>query len=179
LIIILNDTEEGVIDMIQKKICMLGSFAVGKTSLVRRFVENMFSDKYMTTIGVKIEKKVIEIKQRSLTLVIWDIAGENGFHQIQGTYLRGMSGYILVVDKTRTSTLDIALNIQKTVGQAFQNVPYILLVNKMDLTGQWDVQESAIDKLHQEGWDVFRTSAKTGQNVEEAFNRLSVKLLEE
>jgi len=165
--------------MIQKKICMLGSFAVGKTSLVRRFVENMFSDKYMTTIGVKIEKKLIEIKQQNLTLVIWDIAGENGFHQIQSTYLRGMSGYILVVDKTRTSTLDIALKIQKTVGQAFQNVPYILLVNKMDLTGQWDIQESIIDKMQQESWDIFRTSAKTGQSVEEAFDRLAVKMLDQ
>ena len=112
--------------MIQKKICMLGSFAVGKSSLVRRFVENMFSEKYMTTIGVKIEKKIIDLKNQSLTLVIWDIAGENGFHQIQGTYLRGMSGYILVADKTRTSTLDIAINIHKTVGQAFREAMYPL-----------------------------------------------------
>jgi len=164
--------------MIQKKICMLGSFAVGKTSLVRRFVENMFSDKYMTTIGVKIDKKMIDIQQQSLTLVIWDIAGENGFHQIHGTYLRGMSGYILVADKTRTSTLDTVINIQKTVGQAFHNVPCVLLMNKMDLTGQWDVEESTIDKMQQEGWDIFRTSAKTGQNVEEAFNKLAVRMLE-
>lgn len=164
--------------MIQKKICMLGSFAVGKSSLVRRFVENMFSEKYMTTIGVKIEKKVIDLKNQSLTLVIWDIAGENGFHQIQGTYLRGMSGYILVADKTRTGTLDTVINIHKTVGQAFRDVPFVLLMNKMDLTGQWDVQESAIDKLSHEGWDVFKTSAKTGENVEEAFNRLALKMLE-
>jgi len=164
--------------MIQKKICMLGSFAVGKTSLVRRFVENMFSDKYMTTIGVKIEKKIVDIEQQSLTLIIWDVAGENGFHQIQSTYLRGMSGYILVADKTRISTLDTVINIHKTVGQAFHDVPFVLVMNKMDLSGQWDVQESAIDKLHQEGWDIFRTSAKTGQNVEEAFNQLAVKMLE-
>ncbi len=164
--------------MNQKKICMLGSFAVGKTSLVRRFVENMFSDKYITTIGVKIDKKIIDLKSQSLTLVIWDIAGENGFHQIHGTYLRGMSGYILVADKTRTSTLDTVINIQKTVGQVFRDVPSVLIMNKMDLTGQWDVQESAIDRLSQEGWDVFRTSAKTGQNVEEAFNRLASQMLE-
>jgi len=163
--------------MLQKKICMLGSFAVGKTSLVRRFVENMFSDKYMTTIGVKIDKKVINIRQQDLTLVIWDIAGENGFHQIHGTYLRGMSGYILVADKTRTSTLDNVITIHKTVNQAFHDVPCVLLMNKMDLTGQWDVQESTIDKMQQEGWDIFRTSAKTGQNVEEAFNRLALKML--
>jgi small GTP-binding protein len=164
--------------MIQKKICMLGSFAVGKTSLVRRFVENMFSDKYMTTIGVKIDKKVITIQQQDLTLIIWDIAGENGFHQIHGTYLRGMSGYILVADKTRSSTLDVITNIHKAVGQVFQDVPCVLLMNKMDLSGQWDIQESAMDKLREEGWDVFRTSAKTGQNVEEAFDKLALKMLQ-
>ncbi len=164
--------------MIQKKICMLGSFAVGKSSLVRRFVENMFSEKYMTTIGVKIDKKIVELKNQSLTLVIWDIAGENGYHQIHGTYLRGMSGYILVADKTRTATLDSVINIHKTVAQVFHDVPCVLLVNKMDLTGQWDVQESAVDKLSHDGWDVFRTSAKTGENVEEAFKRLSSKMLE-
>jgi small GTP-binding protein len=164
--------------MIQKKICMLGSFAVGKTSLVRRFVDNMFSDKYLTTIGVKIDKKIVELKNQSLILVIWDIAGENGFHQIHGTYLRGMSGYLLVADKTRTATLDNVINIHKTVAQVFRDVPCILLMNKMDLTGQWDVQESTIDELSHDGWDVFRTSAKTGQNVEEAFKRLSSKMLE-
>ncbi len=164
--------------MIQKKICMLGSFAVGKTSLVSRFVDNMFSDKYLTTIGVKIDKKIITVQQLDLTLVIWDIAGENGFHQIHGTYLRGMSGYLLVADKTRASTLDTVVSIKKTVGQAFHDTPCVLLMNKMDLAGQWDVQESTIDKLSEEGWDVFRTSAKTGQNVEEAFNRLAIKMLE-
>ena len=164
--------------MIQKKICMLGSFAVGKTSLVRRFVENLFSDKYMTTIGVKIDKKIVRIDQQNLTLVIWDIAGENGFHQVQDTHLRGMSGYIVVVDKTRASTLDSVMNIQKYVGQAFHDVPCVMLMNKMDLAGQWDIQESTIGKLHEDGWDVFRTSAKTGQNVEEAFSKLALRMLE-
>ena len=163
--------------MIQKKICMMGSFAVGKTSLVRRYVENMFSDKYLTTIGVKIDKKVITIQKETMTLIIWDIAGENGYHQVHSSYLRGMSGYLLVADKTRTSTLDNLLDVQERVKVAFPEVPHILLMNKIDLTGQWDIDESAINKLKRDGYDVMMTSAKTGQNVEEAFNRLATKML--
>ncbi len=163
--------------MIQKKICMMGSFAVGKTSLVRRFVENMFSDKYLTTIGVKIDKKIITIQQEKMTLIIWDIAGENGYHQVHSSYLRGMSGYFMVADKTRISTLDNLMDVQVRVKEAFPEVPYIVLMNKIDLTGQWDIDESAIAKLQRDGHDVMMTSAKTGQNVEEAFTRLAAKML--
>jgi small GTP-binding protein len=164
--------------MIQKKICMLGSFAVGKTSLVRRFVENMFSDKYLTTIGVKIEKKIIRFEKEEVTLIVWDIAGENGYHHINSTYMRGMGGYLLVADKTRMSTLNTALEIQAKVQQVYPDIPYILLINKMDLTGQWDIEDSAIEKLKSEGRDIIMTSAKTGQNVEEAFQHLAIKVLE-
>jgi small GTP-binding protein len=101
--------------MIQKKICLMGSFAVGKTSLVRRFVENMFSDKYLTTLGVKISKKIVNIQLEDVTILIWDIGGEDLFPQTKLTYLRGMSGYLLVVDKTRASTLEIVIDIQKKV----------------------------------------------------------------
>jgi len=164
--------------MIQKKICMLGSFAVGKTSLVRRFVENMFSDKYLTTIGVKIEKKNVNINQENVSLVIWDIAGEDGFHHMKSSYLRGMSGYFLVVDKTRASTLDSAKDVRKKINEVYCDIPCILLFNKMDLTGQWDIEDSVIEELHHEGWDIVKTSAKTGLGVEEAFNRLATKMLE-
>jgi small GTP-binding protein len=163
--------------MIQKKICMLGSFAVGKTSLVRRYVENMFSDKYLTTIGVKIDKKVITIQQEKMTLFIWDIAGENGYHQVHSSYLRGMSGYFLVADKTRMSTIENLLDVQERVKVAFQDVPHVLLMNKSDLTGQWDIDDPTIDKLQHDGFDVMMTSAKTGQNVEEAFSKLATKML--
>ena len=163
--------------MIQKKICMLGSFAVGKTSLVHRFVENMFSDKYLTTIGVKIEKKVIALESDKLVLIIWDISGENGFYHIQSSYLRGMSGYLLVVDKTRMTTLTTALDIRKKVQQICPDVPGLLLMNKVDLTGQWDIDELTVTKLQEDGWDLMPTSAKTGQNVEEAFTRLATRML--
>ncbi len=163
--------------MIQKKICMLGSFAVGKTSLVRRFVENMFSEKYLTTIGVKIDKKIVNLPDESMTLMIWDIAGENGYHQLQSSYLRGMSGYFLVVDKTRMSSLEAVVDIQQQVRQLFPDVPYIMLMNKTDLVGQWDIKDTTIDELQGSGWDIIMTSAKTGQNVEEAFSKLAEKIM--
>jgi GTPase SAR1 family protein len=78
--------------MIQKKVCMLGSFSVGKTSLVRRFVESMFSDAYLTTVGVKIDKKPLQVEGNDLTLMLWDIYGEDDFQKMRMSYLRGARG---------------------------------------------------------------------------------------
>ena len=89
--------------MIQKKICMIGSFGVGKTSLVARFVRSIFSEKYQTTVGVKIDKKVVEVGGQQVTLVLWDIAGEDALTTVRVSQLRGASGYILVVDGSAVS----------------------------------------------------------------------------
>ena len=91
--------------MIQKKICMLGGYAVGKTSLVSRYVSSMFSEKYMTTIGVKIDKKGVDTEKDRVELVIWDIYGQDDFQKVRMSYLRGASGYLLVLDGTRGGTL--------------------------------------------------------------------------
>ena len=92
--------------MIQKKVCMLGASAVGKTSLVGRFVQGIFSDKYLTTVGVKIDKKKVSLDSGEMTLMLWDIYGQDEFQTIRDTYLRGATGYLLVADGTRYSTLD-------------------------------------------------------------------------
>ena len=84
--------------MIQKKVCMLGGTGVGKTSLVSQFVTSLFSDSYMTTIGVKVDKKVVAVEDREVTLVLWDIYGEDEFQTVRPSYLRGASGYLLVAD---------------------------------------------------------------------------------
>ena len=99
--------------MIQKKVCMLGGFAVGKTSLVARFVRSIFSEKYLTTVGVKIDKKAVMAGDREVTLVLWDINGQDEFQDVQESYLRGMSGYLLVVDGTRRATLETAAKLQE------------------------------------------------------------------
>src|SRR3954466_4382529 len=101
--------------MIQKKVCMIGKSGVGKTSLVAQFVHSMFSDKYLTTVGVKVDKKSVTIDGTEVTLVIWDLAGDDDFQRLQTSYLRGTSGYVLVADGTRRITLDQALEVQTRV----------------------------------------------------------------
>ena len=81
--------------MIQKKVCLLGGFAVGKTSLVSRFVTSIFSEKYLTTVGVKVDKKLVSVNGQDVTLMLWDIYGEDEFQTVQPSYLRGASGYLV------------------------------------------------------------------------------------
>lgn len=164
--------------MIQKKICMLGGFAVGKTSLVRQFVESIYSDKYHTTVGVKIDKKQVSAAGQEVNLLLWDIQGEDGVQKLRPAYLRGSAGYILVVDGTRRATLDIAYAIQQSAQATIGLVPFVVVINKTDLVDEWDLDEQAIDGLSQSGWTVYRTSAKTGLHVEEAFLTLTQKIME-
>ncbi|MDB6154703.1 MAG: GTP-binding protein [Chthoniobacteraceae bacterium] len=163
--------------MIQKKICMIGTSGVGKTSLVARFVSSIFSDKYLTTVGVKIDKKVLTVDGTDVTLVLWDLAGDDDFQRLQLSYLRGTAGYILVADGTRQITLDQLLDIQARVREAVGPVPFVLALNKADLQAQWEIGKERIEQLTAEGWHILLTSAKTGAGVEEAFSDLSRMLL--
>ncbi len=165
--------------MIQKKICMLGSFAVGKTSLVAQFLTKGFSEKYHTTIGVKVDKKTVQVAGNSVDLILWDIQGEDSSQQLYLSYLRGISGYLLVIDGTRRSTLSTAINIQSTVNSLLgPRVPFVVLVNKLDLQAEWEVQESDLQELAQRSWYVAKTSAKTGEEVEQAFLRLATQVMQ-
>jgi small GTP-binding protein len=164
--------------MLQKKICMLGAFATGKTSLVMQFVHSIFTDKYYTTIGVKIDKKELTIGTQDVNLVLWDLAGEDEFLQVHMSYLRGSSGYLLVADGTRPATLDTARSLQKRVEAAIGYVPFVLMLNKSDLTAGWEVGEEALANLREKGWDIIITSARSGLGVEEAFVTLVKKILE-
>ncbi|HEX5215853.1 MAG TPA: Rab family GTPase [Vicinamibacterales bacterium] len=163
--------------MIQKKICMLGGFAVGKTSLVARYVSSIFSDKYLSTVGVKIDKKQLNVDGKDVTMMLWDIYGQDDFQTVQPSQLRGMSGYLLVVDGTRRATLETARQLQAKATEAVGPVPFILLLNKLDLAAQWEIDEPAFFKLVEDGWRVVRTSAKTGEGVEEAFELLARAML--
>jgi small GTP-binding protein len=146
---------------------------VGKTSLVRRFVDSIFDEKYHTTIGVKVDKKVVKVNGQDVTLVLWDIHGEDVYQKMRMSYLRGMSGYLLVADGTRRQTLDDALALNERVVQEFGKVPSLLLLNKCDLTDQWEIDSAQAAKLSAAGWNVFNTSAKTGDAVEKAFLQLA------
>jgi small GTP-binding protein len=165
--------------MIQKKVCILGAFATGKTSLVRRFVKGIFSEGYITTVGVKIDKKELKVADQELHLILWDLHGEDEFQRVRMAYLRGASGYFLVVDGTRSETLDTALSLQQTVEETYGTIPFVLICNKIDLTDEWELRGTTLEDLSTKGWTILRTSAKTGQGVEEAFSVLAGKLLEE
>ncbi len=171
-----TDTVSQVL-MIQKKICMVGASAVGKTSLVSRFVKSIYSEIYQATIGVKIDKKTLEVEGQEVNLMLWDIAGEDEFKKITTSYLRGSSGYILVVDGTRKETLDIAISMQASVEEVVGSVPFIILINKSDLEKQWEVTSEMIKQLTEKGWTVIQGSAKTGLGVEDAFQTLSKAML--
>jgi small GTP-binding protein len=165
--------------MLQKKICMLGSFSVGKTSLVRRFVKSIFSEAYQTSIGVKIDKKVVRVKNEEVTLVLWDIHGEDVYQKIRMSYLRGMSGYLLVIDGTRRQTLEDAITLSQRVTQEVGKVPAILVLNKSDLVDKWEIDSARESELADAGWTILRTSAKTGASVEQVFSQLAAATLAE
>lgn len=160
----------------QKKICLLGTFAVGKTSLADRFVESIFSDRYRTTVGVRICKKTVKLGEQLLNLIIWDLAGEDEFVALRTEYLRGASGYILVADGTRRDTLDKAIDLHSRARTALGEVPFILVVNKTDRSEDWAIGEAVLDEHAKQGWAIVRTSAKLGSGVEEAFATMAQKV---
>lgn len=164
--------------MIQKKVCMIGTFAVGKTSLVRQFVESIYSDKYHTTVGVKVDKKVVTTPAGESTLLLWDIEGSDSEYDLRKSYLRGASGYLLVADGTRPDTLYKAVALQTRAEQTIGPVPFLLLLNKADLAEDWQIAGRDMAAIQEKKWNVVSTSAKTGQGVEEAFITLAEKMLE-
>ena len=116
--------------VLQKKICMLGGFSVGKTSLVKRYVQSIFSETYLTTVGVKIDKKTVDLSDRTVALILWDLAGEDDINSFRMTNMRGAAGYVLVADGTRPSTLDVALSLRQRVEAEFGPLPFVLLLEQ-------------------------------------------------
>lgn len=114
-----------------------------------------------------------------MNLILWDIHGEDEFQKVRMSYLRGSSGYFLVVDGTRSHTLNQAFSLQQRVEDTIGKVPFILILNKFDLTDDWEIEDATIHELSQKSWSVIKSSAKTGLGVEEAFLTLAEKILEE
>lgn len=156
-----------------KKVVIAGHFSVGKTSLVRQFVHQKFSDQYLTTIGVKIDKKVVEVDDATVKLMLWDIAGESSSLKIPTQYLLGAHGLIYVFDLSRPETYQ---NIDTEIFELHKNlksVPSIVLGNKSDL-----VTDDFIEKLRESLTIDFKiTSAKSGDNIEQSFINLAKEML--
>ena len=163
--------------MLQKKICMLGSYGVGKTSLVARFVHSIFSERYLSTIGVKVDRKQVQVDDTEIDLMLWDLHGDDEFQRVRASYLRGMSGYILVADGTRSDSLDVVMDLHQLARDTVGDIPFILLVNKSDLAQDWEIQEGPLSELQNDGWTVHQTSAKTGKLVNESFELLAKQML--
>ncbi|MBD0344097.1 MAG: GTP-binding protein [Coleofasciculus sp. Co-bin14] len=172
--------------IISKKICLVGDFGVGKTSLIRRFVERQFSDQYLSTVGVKISKKTLELqvgeeqKNQNLQLMIWDLEGHTKFKAIAPSYLQGSSGALVVGDVTRQETID---RIPEHINLFFSvNAKgfIILALNKSDLVDEEKLQklEQLLQSSKQERvLAIYQTSAKNGSNVDEIFQKLASRII--
>jgi len=173
--------------MISKKICLVGDFGVGKTSLIRRFVDRQFSDEYLSTVGVKISRKTLELEgvrqqdKLNLQLLIWDLEGHTKFKAIAPSYLQGSSGVVVVADVSRTETID---RLPEHV-QLFLSVnprgSIVVALNKSDLIDQEKLEKLAqivqLKNLEQVS-EIYATSAKTGSYVDEIFQQLAYKSIE-
>jgi small GTP-binding protein len=164
--------------VLEKKVCMMGAPGVGKTSLVRRFVDSVFSDKYLSTIGVKIDRKPVEVGGDTLNLMLWDLQGEERYQWVRLQYLRGAAGYILVADGTRPETLEIAIGLQENAAGREEQLPFILCLNKADLWGQWAISATQQGWLKEKGWTVVQTSARSGDGVEDAFRAIATRIVQ-
>lgn len=160
--------------IIQAKVCLLGDFGVGKTSLVRRFVEGRFEDKYLSTIGVKVSRKIIDRRDHQFSLLIWDLAGGESFERYEASYLRGVAGALVVCDLTRRDTLRY---IQHYADQLLHTNPSTALVfaaNKADLADECEIKPEDLRSLSDTlGVPYLLTSARTGEQVEAAFTILA------
>ncbi|MEH2313029.1 MAG: Rab family GTPase [Nostoc sp.] len=168
-----------------KKVCLFGDFGVGKTSLIRQFVECQFSDEYLSTVGVKISRKSVDVlkqdlyNKQNLQLIIWDIEGSNKFKTVAQNYFQGSKGAVIVGDVTQPETLN---HLQEHI-QSFLNVnpkSYIVVaLNKSDM-----IASEYLEKMRQmyqfeqsNVLDTYLTSAKTGKNVDEIFKALANRLI--
>ena len=162
--------------MIKKKVCLIGMWGVGKTSLVQQFVNSVFDEKYHSTLGVKMDTKVLSVADSEIKLMLWDIAGAEDNFSIPMHYLKGSAGYMLVIDGTRAETLTCAIELANNISAEIGDIPFVVMVNKSDL--DWEISEQEIDSAlgrFAQVW--FSGSAKTGENVELAFHTLAEKLL--
>ena len=156
-----------------KKVVLVGHFGVGKSSLIRRFVQNEFSDDYLVTIGVHILKKVIKINNEETTIIIWDIEGKEDIQKVRSSYLLGSSGFIYVIDPTRIHTYQNLDDELKFINKNYSKIPVITVANKSDLININEFKKEINDKNLK--IDYF-SSAKNGDNVEEIFRVLTIEM---
>ncbi|MBD1940143.1 Rab family GTPase [Microcoleus sp. FACHB-68] len=173
--------------MISKKMCLVGDFGVGKTSLIRRFVDRQFSDQYLSTVGVKISRKNIELigakeqEKLDLQLLIWDLEGHTKFKAIAPSYLQGASGAVIVADVSRQETIERIPEHLQLFTSVNPKSSIIIALNKSDLIDEEKLAklfELVEDLSHEQILSIHTTSAKIGKDVDEIFQKLAYKMVE-
>ena len=163
---------------LRRKVCMLGAPGVGKTSLVRRFVEHRFDQDDESSIAMQVSKGTVELGDISLEMMLWDPEGSEAWGQYNRSFISGASGLMFVVDSTRPRTLDHLLEAQ-TKGRGFiGSRPAVLVLNKVDLTPDVALTEAQLDAASKLNWHIARASAKSGDSVDEAFMKLAELMVE-
>jgi len=168
---------------LMKKICLLGDGAVGKTSLIRKFVFDKFDDRYIMTFGTKVSKKQMDVtrggQDYAITLLVWDILGQRVHNNLHSAYYQGATGAFIVCDTTRKETLD---NLEEWIDvfrKVNKNAPVVLLGNKSDLTDEMQFGDAELGQIAEKyGMKYHLTSAKTGAHVEESFIELSNEVID-
>ncbi len=157
------------------KILMMGDFGCGKTSLVRRFVENSFSEDYLSTIGVSLSKKTVTVEcneELSALMIIWDIEGDTAFRSMTKQYIMGAHGVIVVGDLTRSDTLESIDRHLKTCREHDPEMPVCIALNKKDLPHDDPAERLEAFRTKNGVVSLHQTSAKTGDDVEQLFEDL-------
>lgn len=171
--------EEPNVIKIAKKIVVIGDAAVGKTSLIKRYVKDEFDDRYLNTIGAKVMKKSVGVNKPDtgeivdLKMILWDIVGQESFDTVKKAYYRGASGAIVVCDNTRRETMEHMHKWIENLFDVSDVIPIILIVNKTDLESELQFSvDDVISEYAPYGSAVHSTSAKTGENVDQIFHDL-------
>lgn len=159
--------------VIQRKVCMLGSFSVGKTSLVQRYLRGTHVERPVSTVGVKIDRASIDVDYETVNLIIWDIHGDDEFQRIHTSYLRGARGHMLVADATRPATFGAIARLREMADDVSPGAAFVLVLNKSDAVAELGIPDDALRELEAGGLPVFRTSARSGEGVTDAFAALA------
>jgi small GTP-binding protein len=168
-------------DLMKVKVCFIGDAGVGKTSLIKRFVLDVFDDRYIATIGTKVTKKIVDVDgQAKVMMLVWDIMGQKGFRELlREAYFFGAHGAIAVCDLTNKETLEELRYWIKALTDVAGDVPIVFAGNKVDLENDRVIKEQDLQELASKyKGKSFLTSAKTGQNVEAAFKTLAEAMSE-